>query len=219
MPANNRTGDQLLPRIFPHYPARTRTRDGALMPSSRRVLMDATKKLEAKGRPVDFQELLRIEPDAGTTEVRNVRVRTGALAQSGDPLPGAVHVVLRGRHYGWQEGAAGPVRSRGELPCSRPARFLNQLDQRAQDQGKRDSRRHLRASNLRAERRGRPRPCGGDTGDPDDDRRDSLLSRLGSGQGFLRHWQRRVVLERGVGRHEEGERSTERIRRTLGETR
>lgn len=77
--------------------------------------MDATKKLEAKGRPVDFQELLRIEPDAGTTEVRNVRVRTGALAQSGDPLPGAVHVVLRGRHYGWQEGAA--VRSAPEESC------------------------------------------------------------------------------------------------------
>lgn len=35
---------------------------------------------------------------------------------------------------------------------------------------------------------------------------------------FLQHRQRGVVLERGVGRHE-GERSTERIRRTLGETR
>lgn len=41
----------------------------------------------------------------------------------------------------------------------------------------------------------------------------------GQVRGFLRHWQRRVVLERGVGRHEEGERSAERIRRTLGETR
>lgn len=185
MPANNRTGDQpLLPRIFPHYPARTRTRDGALMPSSRRVLMDATKKLEAKGRPVDFQELLRIEPDAGTTEVRNVRVRTGGAGVIRRPAAWCRSRRSPGTTLWMARRCRGPIRSRGELPCSRPARFLNQLDQRAQDQGKRDSRRHLRASNLRAERRGRPRPCGGDTGDPDEDRRDSLLSRLGSGQGL-----------------------------------
>lgn len=69
MPANNRTGDlPSLPRIFPHYPARTRTRDGALehaelAPGSD----DATKKLDAKGRPVDLKELLRIQR---TTNVR-----------------------------------------------------------------------------------------------------------------------------------------------------
>ena len=38
--------------------------------------MDATKKraqkLEAKGKPVDFKELLRMEPDGGTTNIRNV---------------------------------------------------------------------------------------------------------------------------------------------------
>lgn len=63
MLANNRTGDlPLLPWIFPDHPARTRTSDGALehaelAPGSD----DATKKLDAKGRPVDFQELLRIQ--------------------------------------------------------------------------------------------------------------------------------------------------------------
>lgn len=41
----------------------------------------------------------------------------------------------------------------------------------------------------------------------------------GQVRGFLQHWQTGVAQERGVGRHEEGERSTERIRRTLGETR
>lgn len=62
MPPKNQTGDlPLLPRIFPHYSARTRTRDGALehaelAPGSD----DATEKL-AKGRPVDFEELLRIQ--------------------------------------------------------------------------------------------------------------------------------------------------------------
>lgn len=61
----------LLPRIFPHYPARTRTRDGALedaelAPGSD----DATKKLDAKGRPVDFKQLLRIQRHYQRPQVR-----------------------------------------------------------------------------------------------------------------------------------------------------
>ena len=47
------------------------------MPSSSKALMDATKKraekLQAKGKPVDFKELLRMEPDGGTTNIRNVK--------------------------------------------------------------------------------------------------------------------------------------------------
>src|SRR6202140_2926535 len=39
--------------------------------------MDATKKraekLQAKGKPVDFKELLRMEQDGGTTNIRNVK--------------------------------------------------------------------------------------------------------------------------------------------------
>jgi putative SOS response-associated peptidase YedK len=46
------------------------------MPSSQKALMDATKKrgekLQAKGKAVDFKELLRLEPDSGTTNIRNV---------------------------------------------------------------------------------------------------------------------------------------------------
>jgi hypothetical protein len=46
------------------------------MPSSRQALLNATKKraqkLEAKGTSVDFKELLRMEPDSGTTNIRNV---------------------------------------------------------------------------------------------------------------------------------------------------
>ena len=30
------------------------------------------EKLQAKGKPVDFKELLRMEPDGGTTNIRNV---------------------------------------------------------------------------------------------------------------------------------------------------
>jgi putative SOS response-associated peptidase YedK len=47
------------------------------MPSSQFALMEATKKratkLEAKGKSVDFKELLRMEPDGGTTNIRNVK--------------------------------------------------------------------------------------------------------------------------------------------------
>ncbi|WGM45218.1 hypothetical protein KOAAANKH_00079 [Brevundimonas sp. NIBR10] len=45
------------------------------MPSSRKALLDAATrradKLRAKGKPVDFDRLLELEPDAGTTNVRN----------------------------------------------------------------------------------------------------------------------------------------------------
>lgn len=45
------------------------------MPSSRKALLDAATKradkLRAKGKDVDFAELLRMEPDGGTTNIRN----------------------------------------------------------------------------------------------------------------------------------------------------
>lgn len=45
------------------------------MPSSHRAIYEATKKraraLDAKGKPVDFGALLRMEPDSGTTNIRN----------------------------------------------------------------------------------------------------------------------------------------------------
>jgi putative SOS response-associated peptidase YedK len=74
-----------MPGIFPDYPAPIvrNAPDGREivmarwgMPSSQKALMDATKKradkLEAKGKSVDFKELLRMEPDSGTTNIRNV---------------------------------------------------------------------------------------------------------------------------------------------------
>jgi putative SOS response-associated peptidase YedK len=73
-------------KVFPDYPApivRTaangerelvRARWG--MPSSQKALMDAASKradkLRAKDKPVDFAALLKMEPDAGITNVRNV---------------------------------------------------------------------------------------------------------------------------------------------------
>jgi putative SOS response-associated peptidase YedK len=74
-----------MPGVFPDYEAPI-VRNGAEgrelakarwgMPSSSKALMDAAKKraekLQAKGKPVDFKELLRMEPDGGTTNIRNV---------------------------------------------------------------------------------------------------------------------------------------------------
>ncbi len=45
------------------------------MPSSKKALLDAAtkraEKLRAKGKAVDFSQLLRMEPDKGTTNIRN----------------------------------------------------------------------------------------------------------------------------------------------------
>jgi putative SOS response-associated peptidase YedK len=47
------------------------------MLSSQHATMEAAKKraakLEAKGKPVDLKALLRMEPDSGTTNIRNVK--------------------------------------------------------------------------------------------------------------------------------------------------
>lgn len=74
-----------LPGIFPDYaaPIVRATGDGGRelvmarwgMPSSKKALLDAATrradKLRAKGKGIEFAELLRLEPDAGTTNVRN----------------------------------------------------------------------------------------------------------------------------------------------------
>jgi putative SOS response-associated peptidase YedK len=86
-PANDRAGNLAsMPGIYPDYPAPiVRNGNGGRelamarwgMPSSSKALMEATKKraakLEAKGKPVDFKQLLRMEPDGGTTNIRNVK--------------------------------------------------------------------------------------------------------------------------------------------------
>ncbi|RYG87420.1 MAG: SOS response-associated peptidase, partial [Alphaproteobacteria bacterium] len=70
-----------MPGIFPDYPAPIiRNSAGGLrelamarwgMPSSKKAIFDAATKradkLRAKGRDVDFDELLRMEPDSGTS--------------------------------------------------------------------------------------------------------------------------------------------------------
>lgn len=73
-----------MPGIFPDYKApvvanRNGVRELCLMrwgmPSSSKAQLDAATqradKLRAKGKEFDFKELLRLEPDSGTTNIRN----------------------------------------------------------------------------------------------------------------------------------------------------
>lgn len=82
----DRTGNlPPMPGIFPDYEAPI-VRNGIEgrelvmarwgMPSSKKAIFEATKKraaaLEKKGKEVDFGELLKVEPDGGATNIRNV---------------------------------------------------------------------------------------------------------------------------------------------------
>ena len=74
-----------MPGVFPDYraPIVRSAPDGVReltlarwgMPSSSQALFEGTKKraakLEANGKPIDFKELLRVEPDSGITNIRN----------------------------------------------------------------------------------------------------------------------------------------------------
>lgn len=73
-----------MPGIFPDYKAPVVANKGGIrelcmmrwgMPSSQKAQLDAATKradkLRAKGKQVDFNELLRKEPDSGTTNIRN----------------------------------------------------------------------------------------------------------------------------------------------------
>lgn len=78
-----------LPGIFPDYAApivrsnAAGERELAMcrwgMPSSRKAILDAAskraEKLRAKGKSVDFDELLKMEPDGGTTNIRRTESR------------------------------------------------------------------------------------------------------------------------------------------------
>ena len=73
------------PGIYPQYPAPIviRVADGSRemrdagwgMPTSKKAIFDAAtnraNKLRAKGKDVDFAQILKMEPDKGTTNIRN----------------------------------------------------------------------------------------------------------------------------------------------------
>ena len=86
----DKTGNQpMLPGIFPDHvaPIVRTSADGVRelaparwgMPSSKKAILDAATtragKLRARGKEVDFAELLKMEPDKGTTNVRRTESR------------------------------------------------------------------------------------------------------------------------------------------------
>lgn len=93
------------PQVYPDYraPIVRRAADGAHevafarwgMPSSKQALFQAAGKradgLRAKGKTVtdaDFAELLRMEPDKGTTNIRNTTGKTGKVNKHWEPYLG-----------------------------------------------------------------------------------------------------------------------------------
>jgi hypothetical protein len=119
--------------------------------------MDAAKKraqkLEAKGKPVDFKKLLRMEPDSGSTNIRDVN------SAHCKRWSGSEHRCLvpftSFSEYDTIDGKKVPVWFAADE--SRP--LLR----------RRDHRRCLRIPDLRAERGGRPYPSEGDASDLEDD--------------------------------------------------
>jgi hypothetical protein len=110
--SNDKSGNlPAMPGIYPDYKApivRNGNGNGGRelamarcgMPSSSKALMDATKKraekLQAKGKPVDFKELLRMEPDGGTTNITQREEQAlDALGRHRKPLRGAVQLLQR----------------------------------------------------------------------------------------------------------------------------
>lgn len=142
------------------------------MPSSSKALMDATKKraekkLRAKGKQVDFKELLRMEPDGGTTNIRNVKSKhwsrwLGSENRCVVPFNSFSEFNNRGRRH--------LVRARRNPPAGLLRRHLDQLDLRPEGQRERDHQRYLRVPHDGGERRGRRHPPQGDARDPDDPR-------------------------------------------------
>ena len=96
-----------MPGVFPDFKAPI-VRNGAEgrelatarwgMPSSQQALMEATKKraskLEAKGKPVDFKEMLRMEPD-GDQHPQREEQTLDKMARRREPLRGAFQLVQR----------------------------------------------------------------------------------------------------------------------------
>lgn len=187
-----------MPRIFPDYPAPiVRIADSGReivmarwgMPSSSKALMDATKKragkLQAKGKHVDFKDLLRMEPDVGTTNIRNVTSAHWTRWLSPEhrcPVP-----FTSFSEYDTIDGKKVPVWFAPDE--SRPllafAGLWTNWTSARKAKGRRSHHRCVRFPHLPAERRGAPCPSEGDAGDPDDGRRIRRLAArpVGRGQG------------------------------------
>ena len=77
------------------------------MPSSQFALMQSAKKraakLDANGETVDFKQLLRMEPDSGTTNIRNTDSKHWKRWLGVASLRRPIHVVQRVQQAGWRK--------------------------------------------------------------------------------------------------------------------
>ena len=136
-----------LPGVFPDYmaPIVRNAPDGVReltmarwgMPSSQFALMQSAKKraakIEAKGATVDFKELLRMEPDTGTTNIRNVNSKHWQRWLGIENRCVVPHVVQRIQQGGRRRYLVRPGR---EPSPRRLCRDLDALDLRPQGQGR-----------------------------------------------------------------------------------
>jgi putative SOS response-associated peptidase YedK len=163
--ANDKSGNlPAMPGIYPDYPAPI-VRNGAGgrelamvrwgMPSSQKALMDATtkraEKLQAKGKTVDFKELLRLEPDSGTTNIRNVS--SAHWKRWLGPESRCLVPFTSFSEYDTIDGKKNAclVCGGGEQATAVLCRLVDELDQCAKGEGRRDQGRYLRFSDYRAE--------------------------------------------------------------------
>jgi len=115
--------------------------------------MDATKKraekLQAKGKPVEFKELLRMEPDGGTTNIRNVKSKHWTRWLGTENRC----VVPFNSFSEFNKAEGGDIWfALDETPPRLLRRHLDQLDVRPEGQGRRNNQRHLRVPDDGAER-------------------------------------------------------------------
>jgi hypothetical protein len=67
---------------------------------------EARGKLLAKGKTVDFKELLKLEPERHHEHPERFERPLEAVARSGKSVPRAVHVVIGMRHDRREESAS-----------------------------------------------------------------------------------------------------------------
>lgn len=169
-----------MPGIFPDYPAPIIcTGDDGVrelvmarwgMPSPAQVIFEATSaradKMRARGGSVDFAQLLKIEPDKGVTNVRNL-----ASSHWAPHLAPASRCLVPFTCFSeFNRDAGGDIwfaSKRGSALVLLRWDFAAGLDRGAEDQDRRRDDRPVRLPDVQAECRGGGHPSQGHAGHPD----------------------------------------------------
>lgn len=140
------------------------------MPSSQKALFSAASlragKLREKGKPVDFDHLLKHEPDRGTTNIRNTnsshwKRRLGVENRCVVPDHSFRRARPRFEARRWRYAEC-LVRRRRERAADVLCGDLGfAVGERAESEGRADARRSVRLSDNRTQQRGRADPSQG----------------------------------------------------------